>query len=147
MLLVYYSTQPDLQCHFVAVGDNLVGPMAGRTPDGKPVYRIIKIEEPRLYLDKVWTCVYHADAPGAQGFYSEVPIANLVEGPHDLTWECLVTYEKAGKLVTAPAYSLCDWSQYVIDRTVNYSRDPGKSHFEFNLSKTRGSVLITPVTY
>lgn len=148
LLLIYYATTPDLQCHFVAAGENLVGPKAGFTPDGKPVYRIVKIEEPRLYLDKIWTYVYYTDsAPDAQGFYSEMPLSKLKDGPHDVTWECLVTYEKSGKFVTAPAYSLCDWSEYVIPKTAKNSRDPGVIHFEFNSQKAKGSVIITPVKY
>jgi hypothetical protein len=150
MLLIYYATTPDLQCHFVTKSDVLVGPWESTIPNSTTkVYKVVSIKEPVImYLDKQWTYVYNSTADGAQGFYSEIPIDKIADGPHDINWKLQVTYQKNGKSITEEAYALADWSKFAISKDVKGSRDPGKYHFEFWKNSTKSpDEMIKPVIY
>lgn len=148
-LLIYYATTPDLQCHLVTKTNVLVGPNASTIPNSSVrVYKVTAINNAVLYLDKRWTYVFHGTSVGAEGFYSEIPLESLTNGPHDITWMAEVTYQKDGREITEEAYSLANWSQFAISKEIQNTRDPRKDHFEFFLDKTesRGNIVY-PVTY
>lgn len=145
ILVIHYSTSSDLQCHFVTKSGILVGQITEAIHESeKNVYRILTISDPILFLDTKKIPVTYI--PG-QGFYSEIVIDNLLEGPHDFTWMVYLTYQKEDGPWREEAYSLVDWSQYALLPDKQGTRDQGKYHFEFNLHKTKRGFIISPVQY
>lgn len=144
-LIIHYSVSLDLQCHFVTKSGVLVGTKTENVIGSQQkAYRILTIRDPILYLDKKEVPVQYITG---DGFYSEVPIEKLSNGPHDFTWMLTLTYQNEEGPWIEEAYSLVNWSQYAVLPDVKKSLDPGNYHFEFHIEKTTKGTKIGPVGY